>query len=79
MHLTVKVFGTLQQQLEGYDPTKGMVLTVPDKATVADLVRELNLDFKAVGMVSVNGVMVASEAVLEDGAEVNIFQPISGG
>jgi sulfur carrier protein ThiS len=77
--LKIKVFGTLQQSFEHYDPAKGMTLTVPDGSTVADLMEILGLEARQVGMVALNGVLVAADRALGEGDELKIFQPISGG
>ena len=47
--------------------------------TVEGLIRILDLDAKQVGKVSLNGALVSSGRKLEEGTELKIFQPISGG
>lgn len=79
VNLTVRVFGTLQQSFDHYDADKGMTVTVPDGTTVEGLIQILDLDAKQVGMVSQNGNLVPKDQEVEEGAELKIFQPISGG
>lgn len=77
--LTVRLFGTLHRAVERYDPSLGITITVPHGTTVEDLIHMLNLEAKQVGMVSLNGSLVASDQELYDGAELKLFQPIAGG
>lgn len=78
-NLTVRLFGTLYQAVKRYDPSQGIAITVPNGTTVGDLIRILNLKPRQVGMVSLNGALVASDRELEEGAELKLFQPIAGG
>lgn len=78
-NLTVKLFGTLPQAVKRYDSSQGMVITVPHGTTVAGLIQILDLEVRQVGMVSLNGALVASDRELEEGAELKLFQPIAGG
>lgn len=79
VNLTVRVFGTLQKSFDRYDADKGIAVTVPYGTTVEGLIRSLDLKARQVGMVALNGHIVPKDRKLEDGAELNIFQPISGG
>mgnify|MGYP005848524891 CR=1 FL=1 len=52
---------------------------LPDGATVADLVRLLQVDERLVCLVAVNGRAVGQTATLADGDAVDLIPPITGG
>ena len=78
-NLIVRLFGTLPKTIKGYEAETGITVIVPEGTTVADLIQILDLDARQVGMVFLNGVLVAPDRELEDGAELKLFQPIAGG
>ena len=78
-NLIVRLFGTLPKTIKGYEAETGITVIVPEGTTVADLIHILDLDARQVGMVFLNGVLVAPDRELEDGAELKLFQPIAGG
>ena len=78
-NLIVRLFGTLPKTIKDYDADTGIMVIVPEGSTVADLIQILDLETRQVGMVFLNGVLVAPDRELEDGAELKLFQPIAGG
>ena len=78
-NLIVRLFGTLPKTIKDYDADTGITVIVPEGSTVADLIQILDLETWQVGMVFLNGVLVAPDRDLEDGAELKLFQPIAGG
>jgi len=78
-NLIVRLFGTLPKTIKDYDADTGISVIVPEGSTVADLIQILDLETRQVGMVFLNGVLVAPDRELEDGAELKLFQPIAGG
>jgi molybdopterin converting factor small subunit len=52
---------------------------LPDGATIADLIRHLEVDEQLVCMVAVNGRAAEPETLLADGDSVDLIPPITGG
>ena len=79
IHLTVKVYGTLEKHIPAYNPQTGCGVQMASPATVADLIARLGIPPKRVGIVSVNGRLAKQKDVLPDRALVKVFHPIFGG
>lgn len=79
VQLTVKLYGTLDRWVPGYDPETGCVVHMVAQSTVADLIVHLGVPPRSVGIVSVNGRAAKKEDVLPDRALVKVFHPIFGG
>lgn len=56
-----------------------LTVTLPQGATVADLVREAKVDTCAELTVGINGDQGSCDSVLNDGDEVVLFSPMEGG
>ncbi|MBW1865277.1 MAG: MoaD/ThiS family protein [Deltaproteobacteria bacterium] len=52
---------------------------MPEEASIHDLLVYLNLSPERLGMISMNGRLLNKKSRLKDGAQIKIFQPISGG
>lgn len=79
MQVQVKLYGTLGKRVAGYDHDRGLALEVPEGATVTDLLGQLAIPLKRVGVVSVDGRLSGKSARLTPGALVKVFHPIFGG
>ena len=79
MQVQVKLFATLTQHLPGIRPGSPFEVDLPDGATLADLVRQLNLPQAEVRVIFVNARAQPLSHVLNPGDEVGIFPPIGGG
>jgi len=77
--LTVKVYGTLEKYITGYNPLTGCGVQMTSPASVADLIAHLGIPPKRVGIVSVNGRLAKQKDILPDRAVVKVFHPIFGG
>lgn len=77
--LTVKLYGTLDRRVPGYNPETGCTVHLATGATVADLIDHLGLPPRSVGIVSVNGRAGKKVDALPDRALVKVFHPIFGG
>lgn len=79
MHVRVLSFGVLKEVL-GAEP---MVLELPDGARVADLLADLGAKapiMKSLGIaVSINAEYAAHSQLLQEGDEVGLLPPVSGG
>ena len=79
MEVHVKLYGTLGKHVAGYDHRRGLAVDVPGGATVTDLLNQLAVPLKKIGVVSVDGRLVGRAAPLRPGAVVKVFHPIFGG
>lgn len=79
LRLTVKLYGTLSRSCDEYDHLSGLEVNVPDEASIHDLLDYLNLSSERLGMIYMDGKVLNKKSRLEDGAQIKIFQPISGG
>jgi sulfur carrier protein ThiS len=84
MQITFKLFASLTDHLPP-DKRVGnqMSLTVPDGATIAQIIEPFNLPPKLVHLVLINGIYVApadrAARALADGDALAIWPPIAGG
>ncbi|WP_372679762.1 MoaD/ThiS family protein [Desulfosarcina sp.] len=79
IQLTVKVYGTLDRWIPGYNPETGCVVHVAVPSTVADLIDHLGIPPRSVGIVSINGRAAQKADLLPDRALIKVFHPIFGG
>ena len=79
MKVKVKLFGILGQRFPGYHHDQGMDVEIPDGARVKDLLARLEFSKSFGGVVAVEGKLMAEDAKLGNGVEVNIFQSAFGG
>jgi sulfur carrier protein ThiS len=79
IQLTVKLYGTLDRWIPGYNPETGCVVHLAVSSTVADLIDYLGIPVRSVGIVSINGRAAKKADVLPDRALVKVFHPIFGG
>ncbi|MFH1241907.1 MAG: MoaD/ThiS family protein [Pseudomonadota bacterium] len=79
MKVVVRLFGTMGQGYPGYDHTHGMDLELPDGARVSHLLARLEMPRSQRWMVVLEGQILKADAVLKDGASVNVVPPFYGG
>jgi sulfur carrier protein ThiS len=79
MRVLVKVFATLSQRFPGVKPGTPFEVELPGQATLADLIRRLDLPQAEVKVVYVNARAQPLTYVLNPGDEVGIFPAIGGG
>jgi len=79
VQLTVKLYGTLDKWVPGYDPETGCVVPLPAPATVSDLIDHLGIPPRSVGIVSINGQVGKKSDPVPDRAVVRVLHPIFGG
>ena len=79
VQLTIKLYGTLDKWVPGYNPATGCVVRMAAPSTVADLIVHLGIPPRSVGIVSVDGRVAKQTDVLPDRAMVKVFHPIFGG
>ena len=79
MRLNVKLYGTLSRSFDAYDHLSGLEVVIPDESSIHDLLAHLNLLSERLGMISMDGRLLNKNSRLKNGAQIKIFQPISGG
>ena len=79
MKIRVRLYGTLGTHISGHDPLKGMEMEVPDNSTAGDLIDQLDIPKKKIGIISVDGNLVKKTQPLQRGNVVRIYRPIAGG
>jgi sulfur carrier protein ThiS len=79
MNVRVMLYGTFGRLFEGYDHTHGLMVEIPDRATVADLLTSLKIPNRRGAVTIMEGRVLDSDEKLRDGNVVKVFQKIAGG
>ena len=79
MKIRVRLFGTLGKKISEHDPIHGFEVEIPDRATIGDLMKKLDILESKIGIVSIDGRLVTRTKKLENGNVVRMYHPISGG
>jgi sulfur-carrier protein len=79
MHVTVKLFASLARFSPGGLPGTPFRLSVPELATIQDLIEQLHMPVQEAKVAFVNGLIRDLDWVLQQDDEVGIFPPIGGG
>ena len=79
MRVQVKVFATLRRYVDRAVSGLSFQVDLPDGATVADLIEQLNLPPEEVKLAFVNARAREKDWHLAAGDQVGIFPPIGGG
>ena len=79
MKVKVKLYGTLSEHFPGYQPSQGVEVEIPDRATAQDLLTLLGISESQRAVVIVEGRILKANDRMQDGVSVSIMQTISGG
>lgn len=79
MKIIVKLFGTLAQDVPGYQPLKGMDVHLPDGSSVEDLMAHLDIKETSGCFVTIDKAVAQKSHRLVDNSVVLIFQSLAGG
>ncbi len=79
MHIRIKLFATLTRHVPGAHSGIPWPVNLPEGATIADLIKKLQIPAEEVKVVFVNGRAHPYDWQLKEGDEVGIFPPIGGG
>ena len=79
MEVQIKLYGTLRSRLKSYKPSQGIVVDIPDGATVKVLFDHLEIPGTRGAVAIVDGRILKADDQIQAGASVNIFQSIQGG
>ena len=77
--MTVKLYGTLSRLVNDYNHQQGLDVTMPAGESVQDLLDYLSLGPERIGMIFVDGRPAKKATLLNEGAQIKVFQPIFGG
>jgi sulfur carrier protein ThiS len=75
----VNLYGTLGQNIPGYRHLQGIVVEIPDGATVKDLLAHLEISESLRAVVIAEGRILNGDDVIMGEVPVNILQAIRGG
>lgn len=75
----VKVYGTLRGYVSNYDHLKGIDVVLKEGNTIQDLLCTLHLPEDIARLFFVGGASKRLTDIVDDGDEINIFVPVSGG
>ncbi len=79
VEIQIKLWGNIGYYLPGNRGAFSLKKAVQPGKTVQEAVEELNLPKKIYFLITVNGRVIEDEYVLQDGDEVSLFNPSSGG
>lgn len=79
MPVNVFLSTTLRAYLPGYDPARGVSLSVVPGTTVSDLCRQMGIPTEKIKIVMVNGKSASFGDRLAGDERVGLFPPVGGG
>jgi sulfur carrier protein ThiS len=79
MKLRVKLYGTLSQQVPGYQHSQGVDVEIPEGGTAKDLLASLKISEKQGAVVVMKGQVLKTDDHIKDGVPVHVLQSLSGG
>jgi len=79
MHVTVKLYATLNRYGLGERSGAPFEIELPEEATLRDLVNQLTIPPEETHIMFVNGIIQESDCKLKEGDEVGMFPPVGGG
>lgn len=78
MNITIRLFSVLQRYLAG-EPRGRAALSLPEGATVQQVLDRLGVPQDIPKIILVNGAQTGLDHILRDGDELTVFPPIAGG
>lgn len=79
MKARVKLLGTLPAHYDGSYSAAGIEVSLPEDATLTDVVKSIGIPHARLGIITINGRLAKAPDSVPEGAEVKIFQKIAGG
>ena len=79
IQVRVRLYATLRKYQPSVRLGEGLIVNLPEGATVAQLVTQLGIPGDTVKRAFVQGKIVKDDRILHDGDEVGLFPPIAGG
>jgi len=79
MQVTVKLYGLLRSHAPDYQPSRGIVIEIPEGATVKNLLDHLDISEIRGTVVIAGGRVLKANEKIQSGESVDVFQSIQGG
>jgi molybdopterin converting factor small subunit len=79
MKIEVALYATLSKYLPPSAQNRKAVIEVPDRATVDDVLRQLDIPRDNPNILLVNGKQASESTALQDGQTLSVFPPLAGG
>ena len=79
MQVRVKLLGTLPAEYPSEYPEAGLLLELPEGATVHDLVCLLGIPPARVGIISIDNVLAKADDRLPENGQVKLMHGLAGG
>ena len=79
MPLEIFLSSTLRKYIPGYDPTKGMGLSLDKEITIAELCELINIPADQIKIIIVNGKNRSLDHTLKGDERVGLFPAVGGG
>lgn len=79
MKVKVKLYGTLSEGFPGYQPSQGIEVEIPDRATAKELLTLLGIPESQRAVVIVEGIILKADDEIRRGVSINVVQVIGGG
>ena len=79
MKIRVKLYGTLTQQVPGYQHSQGVEVEIPDGASVKDFLARLEISEKQGAVVIMDGQILKADDTMRGGVPIHVLQSLSGG
>jgi sulfur carrier protein ThiS len=79
MKMRVKLYGTLSQQVPGYQHSQGIEVEIPDGARVKDLLARLEISESQGAVVAMEGRLLKADDTVRGGVPIHVLQPLAGG
>jgi sulfur carrier protein ThiS len=79
MKANVKLYGTLSEHFPGYQPSQGIEVEIPERATAKELLTLLGIFESQRAVVIVKGIVLKADDAIQRGVSINIVQAIGGG
>ena len=79
MKIKVKLYGTLSQQVPGYQHSQGIEVEIPEGTTAKDLLDLLEISEKQGAVVVMGGQILKASDAMQGEVPVHVLQSLSGG
>ena len=79
MKIQVKLYGTLSQQIPGYQHSQGVEVEIPDGASVKDFLARLEISDNQGAVVIMDGHILKANDTMRSGVAIHVLQSLSGG
>ncbi len=79
MPVKILLSSSLRKYIPGYDPVKGMSLSLAGEITVKELCKRINIPCDKIKIIMVNGKSKPVDHVLKGTERIGLFPPIGGG